>query len=59
MKIEWEEIYEMHTGMSCTTYRAKVFGGWLIMNNTSIGRGLAQGLVFLPDEHHEWQHLAK
>lgn len=52
---EWEEIFAESKGLECTTYRAKVIGGWLIMNNTSSrGKELTQGLVFIPDPDHIW-----
>jgi hypothetical protein len=42
-KIQWETIHEddIHD-----TYRAKVFGGWLVM------RG--EWGIFIPDKNHEW-----
>lgn len=54
MKFEWEKI---HGTNSCETYRAKVFGGWIV-NNLQIqfddGQVASESSIFVPDTYHEW-----
>lgn len=58
MKFEWEELLNLR---SCKTYRARVFGGWIVNNltfhhATSISDPdlLSESMVFVPDINHEW-----
>ena len=48
MKIpfEWEAL------VSGETFRAKVFGGWIITDGDG---GKAIGMAFIPDPKHEWE----
>lgn len=47
MKFEWEEIYE---DPYTTTRRAKVIGGWVIINSSKNG----VATIFVPDKDHKW-----
>ncbi len=58
MKFEWEEIYSHHTTVwHKKTYRAKIFGGWLInhLSWTTHEGGLTDAIVFVPDPNYEWK----
>jgi hypothetical protein len=59
MKFEWEKLSD--NGFSIT-WRAKVFGGWLVNNFTCIEtksdqteRMISQSMVFVPDPEHKWE----
>lgn len=56
MKFEWEKIHQSYSGSS-NTERAKVFGGWLILQG--FGNGVKDGfnisITFMPDKDHEWE----
>lgn len=62
MKFEWEKIGGGEE-FSSSTYRIKVFGGWLVNNLTTIethykdGRQLTvtESMVFVPDPEHKWE----
>jgi len=55
MKFEWENIY---SDGELFTMRAKVFGGWCILNTkfepNEIGNVISESMVFVPDPNHEW-----
>lgn len=59
MELEWEYIYQKHD--TFFTYRAKVFGGWIvkdIVQSTASDNGntpIAISTVFIPDCTHSWQ----
>lgn len=55
-KFEWEDIsYE--EGF-CITRRAKVFGGWLVKNESYDSEAdifaQSESMVFVPDPSHQW-----
>lgn len=53
MRFEWEEIKNLS---SHKTYRAKVFGGWLVSTESYLeGERKSESLVFIPDSKHEWE----
>jgi hypothetical protein len=52
MIIEWKKIYENNFG--ATTWRTKVFGGWIVINQQTKGRNDTECSVFVPDKDHEW-----
>lgn len=75
MKFEWEEIWcsEDYPNMKVdrcweTTYRAKVYGGWLLRYQTlfdnkiqseeeMVANGwdsVKSSIIFIPDAKHEW-----
>ncbi len=58
MTFEWEEINNLP---SCVTYRAKVWGEWIVNNlcvTTTSSEGTqrmaTESMVFIPDPNHEW-----
>lgn len=57
IKFEWEKI---NSNLLAYTYRAKVFGGWLV-NTFTYDKSLPDVLprtessVFIPDIYHEWK----
>lgn len=53
IKFEWEEIFSSPDGRNFT-YRAKVFGGWIISSYT-YATTPAESMVFIPDPNHEWE----
>lgn len=61
MKIpfEWEEMNLQLTdasGNPCGPYRAKVFGGWIVAQDTYGDDGdIAATMVFIPDAWHKWE----
>ncbi len=70
MGFEWEEIYCAEDSMEnvfTLTYRAKVFGGWIVRNivllaidhvdnpNTDYWERANISMVFVPDPKHEWE----
>lgn len=60
MKFEWEKIHEKQNKgrFWFATYRAKVFGGWLVRNFDLTEdydmMVTSESSVFVPDEHHQW-----
>jgi hypothetical protein len=48
MKLNWEKIKNSNFGWSGDTYRAKVFGGWLV------AAGGPVSITFIPDPTHQW-----
>ena len=58
MLFEWDDIKNLP---SCDTYRAKVFGGWLVNNVTKYmdargsSAGQSESMVFVPDPDHQWK----
>jgi hypothetical protein len=65
MEIVWEEIYcDMPDEYMLSTYRAKVFGGWLVRHQTESMIGKVDGfddiwqasetMCFVADPSHEW-----
>jgi hypothetical protein len=61
MKFKWKLIYQSFEGRKkIFTYQAKIAGGLLINNQTSImchdGKmeSISESLVFVPDPNHEW-----
>ena len=57
LEFKWEQI-------EVGTYRAKVWGGWLVrtsksstVRSTRAGHNVAHGvaMVFVPDKHHDWK----
>lgn len=58
MRFEWETIKDLPTS---NTYRAKVYGGWLVNNVTKYrderGKpaGQSESMVFVPDPSHKWE----
>lgn len=53
MKFSWEEINSLD---SYKTYRAKVFGGWIVSLEIRIGMYYKnESLVFVPDPEHKWE----
>ena len=50
MSFNWEIIFN---GDVFRTWRAKVYGGWLIRDG-KIGGSYSE-LTFIPDEHHRWE----
>ncbi len=53
MKFKWEDIKNLP---SHKTYRAKVFGGWLVNTASYLNEKLIdESLVFIPDPKHAWQ----
>jgi len=49
VSLNWEEM-DTDASLNTTFDRAKVPNGWVI----KVGNG-AGGLVFVPDENHEWK----
>lgn len=66
MKFEWEKMWskEEERVFYCATYRAKVFGGWVVRNwdltmhpyptATNTNHTVSESMVFVPDPNHEW-----
>jgi hypothetical protein len=72
MKFEWEKISDKSESSMdwAATYRAKVFGGWLIRNfdltqkysnaisgaagDFNVNLSTSESMVFMPDLNHEW-----
>lgn len=59
MKFEWEmlssENYFM--GYMMSTHRAKVLGGWLVLNrNYCNGKetSISESMIFIPDPEYKW-----
>lgn len=55
MKFEWEKLAEspMHV-----TARAKVFNGWIVINNSCLEEtnpAMSESMVFIYDPNHEWK----
>jgi hypothetical protein len=57
MKFEWENLFYHHTANDkfAFTDRAKVFGGWLVLNKICAGSRAHESMVFVPDPNHEWE----
>ena len=65
MKITWEVIHEKiferhHGSFGERTSRAKVFGGWLIKNETwdytnENNPVLSESMAFISDDFHKWK----
>jgi len=63
--LEWKRIVETYDGAatpSCSTYRAKVFGGWLVAvwsapgNSTDSNKHTyGGGVTFVPDPYDAWK----
>ncbi len=55
MTFEWERLYRT-SDRSAGTDRAKVFGGWVVVDWIQSGEtnSPATSLVFVPDAKHEW-----
>lgn len=55
IEFKWETIKNLlHT----KTYRAKVFGGWIVNDICVCGESnkiICQSMVFIPDNNHEWE----
>lgn len=63
---EWEKIHERKKENIYwfATYRAKVFGGWLVRNfdltihpyrdALNIDQSTSESMVFVPDAQHSW-----
>ncbi len=49
---EWDVIYTANNGED-VTFRAKVFGGWII--NHMVMDTQCESSVFIPDPRHEWR----
>ena len=49
----WEEVKNAGAGMErgLVVWRAKVFGGWLVLADRGAG---VSGLAFVPDPEHQW-----
>ncbi|MFH1140222.1 MAG: hypothetical protein V1724_00805 [Chloroflexota bacterium] len=47
MTLNWEKIKNSGESGVSNSYRAKVFGGWLVM-------AWSGGVTFLPDPDHRW-----
>jgi hypothetical protein len=56
-EFKWEELSINDTSkLKHSTYRSKVIGGWVLMNNIGLASyGLTQGMVFIPDPEHRWE----
>lgn len=58
MKFEWEEIYSVlgrWGNKTVSTYRAKVFGGWVVLNENCSGDSeVSNTSCFIPDPEHKW-----
>lgn len=56
MKFDWEDIFYLDHAFSiaCTTWRAKVPGGWLVTNLLSTGNNFTSDMIFLSDPTHSW-----
>ncbi len=60
MRFEWEEIKNLS---GCQTYRAKVFGGWIVNNLTQVKKHpncnepflITESSVFVPDHEYKWE----
>lgn len=54
MEFKWERIYgDSHS--SSKTFRAKVFGGWIVRSITiDYDFGKEYSSTFIPDKDHEW-----
>ena len=49
----WEKLDEY-------TYRAKVIGGWLVVNEITSTKGnCGNAMAFVPDRDHEWMIVPK
>lgn len=58
LPFQWEKISENEAKEAgyTVTMRAKVIGGWLVKDGTEIvGRSITESMVFVADQHHEWQ----
>lgn len=65
MKLTWEKIESPH---GHNVWRAKIFGGWLVMVNNEVSTSIPDGdsfrkeqgyewresITFVPDPKHEW-----
>lgn len=68
MKFEWEELYfDPGNELNELTYRAKVFGGWIVKNFTRMMDSRespewiasSESMVFIPDPEHKWEITLK
>lgn len=62
MKFEWETLNSYNGNSEGESIRrVKVFGGWIVRNNTIsyrlIGQQttLSESMVFVPDPNHDWE----
>lgn len=59
MKFEWELIGHNHDNldMGMSTHRAKVFGGWLVLNKNYLiqqGVSISESIIFISDPEYKW-----
>lgn len=54
INFQWEEI-DRSSGDFSRTYRAKVFGGWIVNSWCHNNSGVCESMVFVPDKNHEWE----
>lgn len=56
MKFEWEIIFSNPGNSGSETARARVFGGWIVNNETWDGEkdSVSESSVFIPDSDHKW-----
>ncbi len=55
MKFEWELCFKAeHYKHDMLTYRAKVHGGWLVLNRSLYISEFCESMIFIPDRFHEW-----
>jgi hypothetical protein len=51
--LKWEQIDRTDDGIT-TTYRARVFGGWLVNSRTYNPGGSSNSIIFLEDKEGKW-----
>ena len=58
MIFNWEQIYSCDGFGVGDTYRAKVFGGWIVKAyevNAENTERISESMVFVSDPRHEWK----
>jgi hypothetical protein len=58
MRFDWEKIYSNAGSVVGATYRAKVYGGWIVKSfevNDCNSETTSESMVFVPDPRHEWK----
>jgi hypothetical protein len=66
MKFEWEQFFNKSgDSLCCITARAKVTGGWILLNRTNgvvkshqthnLSISASESMVFISDPEHKWE----
>ena len=58
MNFQWEKINKIvnsATNTGSATYRAKVYGGWIVHDFNWIEKNPCSAMVFIPDPEHKWE----